>query len=87
VDEVYAGTLPQVLLQVNQGARRIKEDVINKCKNYLEILKKRDNAGGQNYAKRILKNVGCNDVEWSHMTRDRIPCWVFVGTVTKYRTM
>ena len=87
MDEVYASTLPQILLQVNQGERRIKEDVKNECKNYLEILKKRDNAGGQNYTKRILKNVGCDDVEWSHVTRDRIQCRVFVGTVTKLRMM
>jgi hypothetical protein len=64
-----------------------KEEVVNECKNYLEILKKRDNAGGQNYTKRILKIVGYDDVEWSHVTRDRIQCRAFVGTVTKLRMM
>jgi hypothetical protein len=39
-----------------------KEEVENECKNYLEILKKRDNAGGQNYTKRILKNVAASVV-------------------------
>jgi len=39
-----------------------KEEVKNECKNYLEILKKRDNAGGQNHTIRILKNVAASVV-------------------------
>jgi hypothetical protein len=39
-----------------------KEEVKNKCKNYLEILKKRDNAEGQNYTKKILKNAAASVV-------------------------
>jgi hypothetical protein len=35
-----------------------------------------DNEGGLNYTKKILKNVGCDDVEWSHVTRKRIQCRV-----------
>jgi hypothetical protein len=65
-----------------------KEEVTNECKNYLEILKKKEiKQGGQNYTKRILKNVGCDDVEWSHVTRDRIQCRAFVGKVTSLRMM
>ena len=65
-----------------------KEEVINECKNYLEILKKKEiKQEGQNYTKKILKNVECDDVEWSHVTRDRIQCRAFVGTVTSLRMM
>jgi hypothetical protein len=60
---------------------------MNEGKNYLAILKERDNAGGQNYTKRILKNVGCDDVELSHVTQDRFQCWILVSTVIYLRMM